>query len=124
NQKSNIVKPVTQLLAEARDGNITMEEAEAGIAEFARNDLRHDLRRYTQRTGVHNQAAVSLSGGGNFMSYYISGGYDRRNEVLRGNGGDRKSLQLQVRVEPLKNLEFQTQVLFSSSSLEFNSPVN
>src|SRR5690606_24243489 len=93
NRKYMYVTPAVELLAAGREGTISNQEMEDGLARMAKQDLRRDLLNHAYGRQALQNAAVNVSGGSEANSYYLSLGYDRNTGQIRYNGNDRLSLQ-------------------------------
>ncbi len=88
NKNKPALSPVVELLILARDGNITIDEANLAIEQYRKQDIRDDQLRYLERGSFTGQTALDISGGTGAYSYRVSAGYDRvyENQQRRGHG--------------------------------------
>ncbi|GGH01822.1 SusC/RagA family TonB-linked outer membrane protein [Parapedobacter pyrenivorans] len=99
-----IISPVVKILA----SGATADEKERAISLYRNSDVRDDMLTFFYRNAIRQQHALSVSGGGNKASYYVSGGFDRNLESIKDNDYSRITLNSQQRFFPTANLEIQT----------------
>jgi len=105
--------PVVESLIKERDGLITSEEHKDFIASLRSKDIRNDLNRYVYRPQINQQYQVSLSGGGERQSFYLSAGLDKERQEVRGSDMYRISLNANNNYFLLKDkLEINTGLSF------------
>jgi len=100
-----VISPVVQLLAQERAGQISAADANAQIDALRNLDVRKDISKYLYRQAVNQQYALSVSGGSNKATYYLSGGYDDNLLGQKGNTYNRFTLNSMSTFRPVKNLE-------------------
>ncbi|WP_295119655.1 SusC/RagA family TonB-linked outer membrane protein [uncultured Chitinophaga sp.] len=66
-------------------GQATQAEADAAIAAIAQRSNFGQIEKYLMRNAVNQQYNLSISGGGENNSYYISGGYTNDQPIYRAN---------------------------------------
>ncbi len=101
------ISPVVTLLAAARAGTVDRTEAMRQIDQYRGYDIREDWLKYKYRNQVNQQYALQLTGGGNLFNYYISGGYDKNLEGIRGNDHERLSLLSRSEIKPSDRMNIQ-----------------
>ncbi len=109
------VSPVVDILAKEKAGQISNVDAAAAINLLAANDLRNDYAKYIYRSTLLQQYAINLRGGADKMSYTLSAGYDNNQNALIRNGYRRATLRSQITVNPIKNLEISTGIIWIQS---------
>jgi len=117
------ISPVVDILNQEQNGLISTADANSQINALRSQDVRSDENKYFYRTGVDQQYALNLSGGGKFNKYYFSAGYDNNlpNVVtnqynrLTLNGNDSYSL-LNNKLELTSNIVLTEQNNFSSGA--------
>lgn len=78
------------IMAGMRNGSITSSaDSAAQMQQLAATDTRAQLARYFYRPGFQQQYALSLSGGTDNSTYYMSAGFDRNLQQLVRNSYDR-----------------------------------
>ncbi|UCS91968.1 SusC/RagA family TonB-linked outer membrane protein [Echinicola marina] len=95
--------PVIETLIAARDGLLSPQEADARIANYKALDVRRDYRDYLYRPSLAQQHNLSLSGGSQKQTYYLSLGYDRKEENLVENYQERFTIQARHQTRFLKD---------------------
>ncbi|RIW12169.1 SusC/RagA family TonB-linked outer membrane protein [Algoriphagus lacus] len=88
------LSPAVETLISLRDGKITQQEADARMELFGRSDIRNDIRDYYLQSGLSQQYALTLRGGGKQSSYYVSLGFDPVRTDVIGNESGRWTLAL------------------------------
>jgi TonB-linked SusC/RagA family outer membrane protein len=113
---SPLLTPVVSILAKLRAKELTEVQAFGMIDFYRTKDVRNDYARYVYREASQQQYAINLSGGSQQASYYFSAGYDKNLNSLRVSNNDRLSLRSSVIFTPLKNLEIETDLLYTLSN--------
>lgn len=111
------LSPVVEILIAKRDGNLTAAAADAQIDALRQKDVRRDYLNEVYQQELRQQYALNLNGGSKQHSYYASVGYDKSNQSLRSNSNDRLSLKLENTLQPLKGLELNANIQYSSSNV-------
>lgn len=86
------LSPVVELLIAKREKPILKDAIDQQIESLKNNDIRNDYNQYLYRTSLNQQNSLSISGGSPNQKYYVSAGYDKNSQALRGNSFDRISL--------------------------------
>lgn len=84
-----LVSPVVELLDKQRSGLISAAAANQGIGALAGNDVRKDILRYLDQTGVAQQYSLGVSGGTGTVNYLFNFGFDANSSNIRGNSSNR-----------------------------------
>lgn len=116
-----VLSPVVEILAKQKDGFISQSDAEAQINELAKYDVRNDYSKYLYRKSTMQQYSLNLSGGGNAIKYFLSGGFDNDIFNLTGNKSQRGTFYAETTVKPLKKLELNASVHYSFTKETNNS---
>lgn len=116
------VTPVVEILARQRAGLLTAAEASAQLNALREGDVRHDFQKYLYRTGLTQQYAAQLTGGGAQNTYLLSAGLDRSADQLVGNNLDRYTFRTHHQLQAAKNLQLQVGVQFTALSASNNNP--
>lgn len=69
--------PAVEILIARRDGKMSASEADAQLAGLASQDVLQDFDRYFYDDSRSQQYSLSLNGGSDWNTYYVSAGYDR-----------------------------------------------
>lgn len=70
------LSPVIELLIKKSSGQISAADADAKINALRTVDVRNDFQKYIYNPAVQQQYALSLKGGNQNNSWFLSGGYD------------------------------------------------
>ncbi|MBW8683487.1 SusC/RagA family TonB-linked outer membrane protein [Chitinophaga rhizophila] len=116
-----VLSPVVSLLNQARNGEITMTQADAQINALTGIDLRGDISKYLYRKSTTQQYAINLRGGSQNADYYLSLGYDR--DLLNKVGNDRNRITINSTLNfyPVKNLQFSLGVISTFAKENINN---
>ncbi|MDX5421179.1 MAG: SusC/RagA family TonB-linked outer membrane protein [Hymenobacteraceae bacterium] len=117
-----LLSPAVELMIRHRESQLTDAQLEAALQELASHDVRKDFRRHLYENGINQQYALNLSGGGERMSYYLSGGYDANSGQL-GDPYRRVSLRAENSYTPFKRLTLHAGVNFAQGTREYGRPV-
>lgn len=104
--------PAVELLIARRDGVISASEADARLQELKNQNVRDDFNRYVYQNSIGQQYALSLKGGTDFNSYYLSAGYDRNSDYMAGTD-DRFTLRADQNFNIGKKLSLKPSVAYS-----------
>ena len=107
------VSPVVDLLNQASNGTITSAQANSEINGFRNQDVRNDLLKYFYREQTNQQYNISLSGGNERASYYLSTGYDKNMNTVVGDEADRFNINSNNSYHPVKNLEIDANLVYT-----------
>lgn len=121
NRNKLALSPVVELLILARDGKMSMDDANAAIEQFRQQDIRDDQLKYLERNSLTSQLALDISGGTKGYSYRASAGYDRTLENQRGRGHDRYTASLHNVYQLNSRLEMTLGVNFVKTLAENNT---
>ncbi|MBO9573308.1 MAG: carboxypeptidase-like regulatory domain-containing protein, partial [Chitinophagaceae bacterium] len=105
NSSYPVVSPVVNTLNQLKNGTIDQAQADALLNKLKTYDIRSDYSKYLYQKAITQQYTLSLSGGGNKSSYYISGNYDKSRANIQMNSSERITLNSQYLFNPIKNLE-------------------
>ena len=111
-----LLSPVVEILAARQGGQISADEANARIDALKNNDVRKDYEKYFYRKGINQQYALSVNGGTNDLTYYLSVGHDRNRENVIQNSQQRTTITSYNTYKPIKNLELSAYINYSSSN--------
>lgn len=115
NQPWGNISPVIQILDKRDKGLLSPIDAQSQIDQLRIIDSRTDYTKYMHRRAVNQQYALNIRGGGKQVNYYLSGGYDNNLNSLVTSANNRLSLRSNVTVRPVKNLEIETNVLYTET---------
>jgi TonB-linked SusC/RagA family outer membrane protein len=118
------LSPVVELLAQARDQGLSMEQAESRIAALANHDVRRDYLDYVYRKAFNQQYSIGLKGGSNTAMYAVSVGYDRNLSNQIGNDYNRFTLSSNNTYSPSKKIELFMGINYSINNTTTNNYQN
>ncbi|MBF8961747.1 SusC/RagA family TonB-linked outer membrane protein [Pontibacter sp. FD36] len=116
-----LLSPAVELMILHRKGQLTDAQLEEALQGLATHDVRDDFQRHLYDTGVNQQYALNLSGGGERMSYYLAGGYDAATGQL-GDPNHRISLRADNSYTPTKRLTLHTGINLAQGTRRFGRP--
>lgn len=76
---------VQEWFYKVKRGTATQAQADAAIAEIASRNNYGQIEKYLLRTAVNQQYNLSVSGGGDNNSYYLSGNFNKDQPIFRSN---------------------------------------
>lgn len=118
------VTPVVELLNKHQKGEVSDSDLHSALDYYRQQDVREDLSRFFYRSGVNQQYAVELTGGGEHYNSYSSIGYDHNSNNAVGNNFSRVNLNHQNRLRPMTNLEISLGVKYASMKQDNNQQTN
>ncbi|OMP79734.1 hypothetical protein BW716_08090 [[Flexibacter] sp. ATCC 35208] len=83
---------VQEWLFKVQRGEATQAEADAAIDEISKRSNEGQIRQYLLRKAISQQYNLSISGGNDVNSYYISANHNRDNPIYRSNNADNTNL--------------------------------
>lgn len=121
NRSLPVLSPVVETLIQLRDREITEVQAEERFNTLRSIDVRNDMSKYLYQRAIKRQYALSLQGGGDKVSYFLSGGYDKNTESLIANESDRITLNQSTSFRPLRKIEIISSLQFTSDHIRTNA---
>lgn len=115
-----VITPAVEIMERQRQGLITEAQAEILLDDLGKRDIRSDLLEYVHQRPVAQQYALSMNGGSDRISYFISGGYDRSIMQQVGDGYERMTLRTQSTFKPVNHLEIQAAMVYTNSLRDNN----
>ncbi|MFA6084217.1 SusC/RagA family TonB-linked outer membrane protein [Mucilaginibacter sp.] len=109
------ISPVVEILNQERSGTLSTSDAQARINALRNKSLLNDVSKYLYQNSVKQQYALSLNGGDDKTSYYLSAGYDKNLQSQKDNDFSRMTLNSNLTFRPLKNLEAGTTLNYIQS---------
>lgn len=115
------LSPALELLIASRDGKMSEQDFSRELAKLKSYDIRNDYQRYFERTGINQQHALNVSGGGLNYQFYLSSGFDRNLSTTRGNELSRVTLNMVNNLTFLnQRLEIGTKLFYSGIKSTLN----
>ncbi|WP_400261424.1 SusC/RagA family TonB-linked outer membrane protein [Sphingobacterium sp. SG20118] len=108
------LSPVVELLGRLRNGEITQQEVDKQINKYRTYDVRDDYYKYVYRQTYQQQYALGLSGGNKMIAYRLSLGLDDSKNSVITSSNNRMTVKSAVKVIPIRNMELNTDITFSS----------
>ena len=76
---------VVEWLFKVKRGTATQAEADAALEEIGKRNNESQIRKYLLRSAINQQYNLSISGGGDNNTYYISGNFNKDLPIYRSN---------------------------------------
>lgn len=115
------VTPGVEIFDLLRSGSISEQEAEKRLNVLKGNDVRNDINQYGYRKSVNQQYALSLQGGSEKYSYYVSTGFDKNLDAKIGDTRRRLTFNSLNTYRPIKGLEIDAAINFSKNEETANN---
>jgi len=109
------VSPIAEILLSAQQGSISQADAQAQITSLGQQDVKRDISKYLLQSGVNQQHALSISGGGTNYRYYGSIGYDDNKSIDVRSESNRYTLRLDNTYTPIKGLDVNTYIVYTQN---------
>lgn len=93
----------TEWMYKYKRGTISLAERDAELSRLSGYDARTQIKDYLLQSAVAQQYNLSLSGGGDNNTYYISAGYTNDRPVFRNNGAKSASLTANFTSDLIRN---------------------
>ncbi|MBI9069873.1 MAG: SusC/RagA family TonB-linked outer membrane protein [Salinivirgaceae bacterium] len=116
-----LITPVVELLAQARDGTITEDEANKQIDAMRKYSFYDDLLEHMLQKPFHQQYALNLRRGVKDINYLFSAGYDKGMGENIGSENNRLTLRSYVALKLFKNFELQTSIQYAENNDEIKN---
>ncbi|SEM13895.1 TonB-linked outer membrane protein, SusC/RagA family [Chryseobacterium taichungense] len=116
------VSPVVELLSKHRENIISDQELEKQLILYRDRDIRSDYDKYIYQTQVNRQYHLSINGGNDKHSFFLSAGQDNNRGNFIGKKDSRSTLTLGHIARLIKGLTLSSNLLYSKSTIknEFN----
>lgn len=112
-QPQPFYSPVAEILNQQKMGAITPTQAISQLNALRGNDVRRDYDKYLFRDAFTQSYSLGIDGGGEKMTYRLSGNYDNLRNNTIGSAGERLSVTYNTSLRLLKNLELNANINFS-----------
>lgn len=83
---------VQEWMFKVQRGEATQAEADAAIDEISHRSNEGQIKKYLLRKAISQQYNLSISGGNDVNSYYISANHNRDNPIYKSNGASNTNL--------------------------------
>ena len=122
--KSNLSE-AQEWMFKVKRGTATESECNAALEEMSSRDNLGQIKKYLLRNATSKQYSLSVSGGSDKSSYFISGNYNNDNPVMKGNNSDSYSFTANNTIRLFKNaVTLRTGINYTSSKYNVNNTVN
>ncbi|MFC5282018.1 SusC/RagA family TonB-linked outer membrane protein [Pedobacter alpinus] len=121
NRRLLAVTPGVELFVARANGTLSETDYQNQLAALGQLDSRKDFEKYVYRPATNQQYAINLSGGNDQQSFILSAGYDRYQQHLNTNDGERLTLKLGQNFKVGKKIELQNSINFSNNVANRNS---
>ncbi|RKR82865.1 TonB-linked SusC/RagA family outer membrane protein [Mucilaginibacter gracilis] len=100
-----VISPAVELLAANRAGSLSSNDLASQLNTLRGINVNDQLSNYFYRKATNQQYALTLSGGSDKATYYLSTGYDNNLPGLKGNTNQRITINSLNTFYLVKNLE-------------------
>ena len=115
-----VLPDFVESLIRNKNGELSDADLQQQRNQLAANDIREEALKYLYRKSLNQQYAINLNGGSPTHTYFISGGYDRAQDNVKGNRSSRVSLNARNSFTLLQNLELNTSIRYTDQNLQNN----
>lgn len=109
------LSPVVEILAKRRSGLISASDSVSQIGLLLANDVRKDFDKYVYQKSLLEQYAVSMKGGSQNLSYYLSFGLDVNKTSLVRNDFERFTVSAANTYSLSQKIELNTSIKYLQS---------
>jgi len=116
-----VISPVVQLLAANRAGTLSNSSLNSQLNALSGLNVNDQLSKYFYQKATNQQYALTLSGGSDKASYYLSTGYDNDLASLKDNSNQRITINSQNTFHPVKNFEIDAGLNVVQTNAQFDN---
>ncbi len=109
------ISPVVEILNQERSGFLSAADAQNQVNTLRNKDILKDVTKSLYQNTVKQQYALSMNGGDDRTTYYLSAGYDKNLQSQKDNDFNRLTLNSNLSFKPIKNLEVGTTLNYIQS---------
>ncbi len=113
-----------EIMFQQQRGTISMAQRDQLLDKLAQNDNLGQISKYLLRSSITTQYDLSLNGGTDKSSYYLSLGYNKDEAAMRGNESKSYNITLNNSFQIKSFLKLNTGFNYVSSSFQANNTVN
>ncbi len=113
-----LISSAVNIFASQRAGTISDTQATQQLNELKNNDIRDQASRYFYQRSIQQQYALSIRGGTEKNSQYVSIGYDHNRSNNIGGEFGRLTLNASNTYKPVKGFEISTSIILNRSITE------
>jgi TonB-linked SusC/RagA family outer membrane protein len=113
-----------EIMFQQQRGTISLAQRDQLLNQLAQNDNLGQINKYLLRNSVTRQYDLSVTGGSDKSTYYLSLGYNKDEAAMRGNESESYNITLNNSFQLKSFLKLNTGVNYVSSSYQTNTVVN
>lgn len=113
-----------EIMFRQRRGQISLTQRDQLLNQLGQNDNLGQINRYLLRSSITNQYDLSVSGGTEKSTYYLSLGYNKDQAAMRGNESQSYNITLNNSFQLKSFLKLNTGVNYVSTNYQTNTVVN
>jgi TonB-linked SusC/RagA family outer membrane protein len=113
-----------EIMFQQQRGTISMAQRDELLAKLGQNDNLDQINRYLLRNSATTQYDLSLTGGTDKSTYYLSLGYNKDEAAFRGNESNSYNITLNNSFQLKSFLKLNTGMNYVSSTFQENNTVN
>jgi TonB-linked SusC/RagA family outer membrane protein len=113
-----------EIMFQQKRGTISMTERDQLLNQLAQNDNLGQINKYLLRNSATRQYDLSVTGGTDKSSYYLSLGYNKDEAAMRGNEAQSYNITLNNTFQLKSFLKLNTGINYVSSTFQTNTVAN
>lgn len=113
-----------EIMFRQKRGQISVSERDQLLAQLGQNDNLGQINRYLLRNSVTTQYDLSINGGNEKSTYYLSLGYNKDHGAMRGNDSQSYNVTLNNSFQLKSFLKLNTGVNYVPTSYQTNTVAN
>ncbi|MCD0466969.1 SusC/RagA family TonB-linked outer membrane protein [Flavobacterium sp. ENC] len=113
-----------EIMFQQQRGTISMAERDRLLDKLAQNDNLNQISKYLLRNSATRQYDLSVSGGSDKSTYYLSLGFNKDEAAMRGNESQSYNITLNNSFQLKSFLKLNTGINYVSSTYQANTTVN
>ncbi|WP_343706270.1 SusC/RagA family TonB-linked outer membrane protein [Flavobacterium sp.] len=113
-----------EIMFRQKRGQISVSERDALLSQLSQNDNLGQINRYLLRNSVTTQYDLSINGGNEKSTYYLSLGYNKDQAAMQGNNSQSYNITLNNSFQLKSYLKLNTGVNYVPSTYQNNNVAN
>ncbi|TDX11240.1 SusC/RagA family TonB-linked outer membrane protein [Flavobacterium sp. S87F.05.LMB.W.Kidney.N] len=113
-----------EIMFRQKRGEISIAQRDQLLAQLGQNDNLGQINRYLLRNSVTTQYDLSINGGNEKSTYYLSLGYNKDEAAMRGNDSQSYNITLNNSFQLKSFLKLNTGINYVPTSYQTNTVVN
>ncbi|MEO8253995.1 MAG: SusC/RagA family TonB-linked outer membrane protein [Flavobacterium sp.] len=113
-----------EIMFQQQRGTISMDQRDQLLKQLSQNDNLGQINKYLLRNSATKQYDLSVSGGTDKSTYYLSLGFNKDDAAMRGNESKSYSINLNNFFQLKSFLKLNTGINYVSSTFQENNTVN